>query len=197
MSWIIFLCQGRYPENFVLISLLEVRQEGGYLEDIEGSWPETWRTESFLTSWIIFFTPRKIPWKFRVDISIRSVSRMGGQEGGYLEDVNGSWPETWRSGSSLTSWMMMFDPKEDTLKVSCWYLYGKCVCVISRNACDEICPSLFRTGWYVVNICIIAKFLMEINIIIFFLYQNKMPLPSCMAYGPAARPSAEREGRGK
>ena len=33
----VFLPQGRYPENFVLISLLEVRQEGGsrrgYLED--------------------------------------------------------------------------------------------------------------------------------------------------------------------
>ena len=33
---------GRYPENFVLISLLEVCQEwgvkkGGYMEDVEGS----------------------------------------------------------------------------------------------------------------------------------------------------------------
>ena len=35
----------------------------------------------------VFFTPRKIPGKFHVDISIRSVSRRGGQEGGYLEDV--------------------------------------------------------------------------------------------------------------
>ena len=25
----VFLTQGRYPENFVLLSLLEVRQEGG------------------------------------------------------------------------------------------------------------------------------------------------------------------------
>ena len=38
----LILPQGRHPENFVLISLLEVRQEGegreeGYLEDIEGS----------------------------------------------------------------------------------------------------------------------------------------------------------------
>ena len=49
----------------------------GYLEDIEGSWPETWRTGSFFTSWMMFFTQRKIPWKFCVDISIRSVSRMG------------------------------------------------------------------------------------------------------------------------
>ena len=37
----VFLPQGRYPENFVPISLLEVcqeggGQEGGYLEDIEG-----------------------------------------------------------------------------------------------------------------------------------------------------------------
>ena len=38
----VFLPQGRYPENFVLISLLEVCQEsvsrrGVHLEDIEGS----------------------------------------------------------------------------------------------------------------------------------------------------------------
>ena len=33
----VFLPQGRYPENFMLISQLEVRQEGGYLEDIEVS----------------------------------------------------------------------------------------------------------------------------------------------------------------
>ena len=32
------LPQGRYPENFMMISQLEVYQEGGYLEDIEGSW---------------------------------------------------------------------------------------------------------------------------------------------------------------
>ena len=38
----VFLPQGRYPENFVLISLLKVcqeggGQEGGYLEDVGGS----------------------------------------------------------------------------------------------------------------------------------------------------------------
>ena len=52
---------------------------------------------------------------------------MGGQEGGYLEDIEGSWPETWRTRLFLTSWMTFFYPKENTLKVSCWYLYGKCV----------------------------------------------------------------------
>ena len=31
------LPQGRYPENFMMIYQLEVCQEGGYLEDIEGS----------------------------------------------------------------------------------------------------------------------------------------------------------------
>ena len=141
-----------------------------------------------------YFTLKKIPWKFCVDIFIISVSRIKRQEDWYLEEIEGSWSERGRSGSFLTFWMMMFDPKEDTLKVLCWYLYGKCVSIILCTACDEICPSLFRTGWYVVNICIIAKFLMEINIHIFFPYQNKMPLPSCMAYGPAARPSAERRG---
>ena len=71
----------------------------------------------------VFFTLRKIPWKFRVDIFIRSVSGMGGQEGGYLEDVEGSWPETWRTGSSLTLWMYLVDPKDHILKILCWYLY--------------------------------------------------------------------------
>ena len=39
----VFLPQGRYPENFVLMSQLEVCQEGGgqegagYLEDVGGS----------------------------------------------------------------------------------------------------------------------------------------------------------------
>ena len=38
----VYLPQGRYPENFMLISLLEVCQEGGghewgYLKDVEGS----------------------------------------------------------------------------------------------------------------------------------------------------------------
>ena len=33
----LILPQGRYPESFVLISLLEVCQEWGYLEDVEGS----------------------------------------------------------------------------------------------------------------------------------------------------------------
>ena len=37
----VFLPQGRYPENLVLIYQLEVCQEGGqeagYLEDVEGS----------------------------------------------------------------------------------------------------------------------------------------------------------------
>ena len=38
----VFLLQGRYPEDFVLISQSEVCQEGGgqergYLEDVEGS----------------------------------------------------------------------------------------------------------------------------------------------------------------
>ena len=33
----VFLPQGRYPENFVLISQVEVCEEGGDLEDIGGS----------------------------------------------------------------------------------------------------------------------------------------------------------------
>ena len=72
-------------------------------------------------------TLRKIPLKFCVIIFIRSVSGVGGHEWGYLEDAEGSWSETWRAGSFLTSWIMFFYPKEDTLKISCWYLNWKCV----------------------------------------------------------------------
>ena len=33
----VFLPYGSYPGNFMVISLWEVCQEGGYLEDVEGS----------------------------------------------------------------------------------------------------------------------------------------------------------------
>ena len=45
----------------------------------------------------------------------------------YLEDIEGSWPKTCMIRSSLMSYMIVFDPKEDALKVLCWYLYYKCV----------------------------------------------------------------------
>ena len=51
----------------------------------------------------------------------------GVKKGGYLEDIEGSWLETWRTGSFLTSWMMFFYPMEDTLKISCWYFNYNCV----------------------------------------------------------------------
>ena len=75
----------------------------GYFEDSEGSWQENWRTGSSLMSWNPCLTPRKILWKFCVDIFIKSVSRMGGPLWGYLEDVEGSWQENWRTSSSLIS----------------------------------------------------------------------------------------------
>ena len=39
----VFLPQGRYPENFVLISQLEVRQEGGVKKG--GTWRTLWVPE--------------------------------------------------------------------------------------------------------------------------------------------------------
>ncbi len=38
---------------------------------------------------------------------------------GYLEDIEGSWLETWRMGSFVTSCIMFIDYQEDILKV-CW-----------------------------------------------------------------------------
>ena len=60
-------------------------------------------------------TQRKIPWKFHVDIFITSVSRMGDPSWGYFEDIQGSWKETWRTGSSLRSLMYLVDPKNHIL----------------------------------------------------------------------------------
>ena len=97
--------QGRYPESFMLISLLEVCQEWGVLHG------GTWRTlrvperrlgghgHPWCHGWSCL-TLRTILWKFHVVIFIRSVSRLGGPSLGYLEDVEGSWWETWRTGSS-------------------------------------------------------------------------------------------------
>ena len=128
-------CQGlpcltprKIPWKFLLISLLEVCQEWGVL--CGGTW-RTLRVPDRILGWqdhlwchgLPCLTPRKIPWKFCVNIFIRSVSRMEGPSWRYLEDVDGSWQKAWMTGSSLMSRITMFDLKKDTLKVSCWYLY--------------------------------------------------------------------------
>ena len=77
-----FLPQGRYPENFVLISHLEVCQEGGVKKC--STWktlgvPDQrhgWQGYSWCHEWCSF-TPRKVPWNIFVDISIGSVSKRG------------------------------------------------------------------------------------------------------------------------
>ena len=74
--------QGRYPESFMLISLSKVCQEWGV--KIGGTW-RTLRVPYrrlggqgllWCHEWSCL-TLRKEPWKFRVDIFIRSVSRIG------------------------------------------------------------------------------------------------------------------------
>ena len=58
---------------------------------------------------------------FPVDIFIRSVSRMGDPSWRYLEDVAGSYQESWRIGMVR---MYLLDPTDlYMLKVSCHYLY--------------------------------------------------------------------------
>ena len=85
-------------------------------------------------------TLRMIPWKCLLDIFIRSVSRMGSQEWGYLADVEGSWQDAWRTGSSLTSWMYLVASKHYILKVLCQYLYFglsyKPMSCLSHNVMD-------------------------------------------------------------
>ena len=105
----------------MLISVLEVCQEWGVKKG--GTWrtlrvPD-WRLGGQGHPWCqgwSYFTPRKIPWKFHVDIIIRNVSGRGCQEGGDLEDIEGSWPEIWRTGSSMTLWMYLVDPRDHILK---------------------------------------------------------------------------------
>ena len=98
----------------------------------------TWRTLRVPDKWLggqghpwyhgwPCLTPRKMPWNLCVDIFIRSVSRMGGPLCVSLEDVEGPWQETWRTGSSLKLWKYLVDTEDNILKVSCWYLYWKCV----------------------------------------------------------------------
>ena len=89
----------------------------------KGSWLDTWRTGSSVMSSMILFYPKEDALKVSCSYLYWKCVKNGGPLWGYLEDVEGSWPETWRTGSSLISWMTLFDPKEDTVKVSCWYLH--------------------------------------------------------------------------
>ena len=92
----VFLPQGRYPENFVLFSQLEVCQEGGgsrrgYLEDIGG----------FLTGDMedrvipdvmndVFLPQGRYPENFVLISFLEVCQEGGGQEGLYLEEVEGT-----------------------------------------------------------------------------------------------------------
>ena len=124
----LILPQGWYTESFVLISLLEVCQDWG----AKKKWPwwtlrvPDWILGGYGHSWCLvlsYITPRKTFWKFCVDICIGSVSRVTGQEWGHLEDIEGSWLETWRTWSVLMSLVILFYPLEVTLKILCRYLY--------------------------------------------------------------------------
>ena len=64
--------------------LLEVCQEWGALEEVEGSWSGNGGQGC----------PYCQGGCFRVDILIKSVSGIGDQEGGVFEDVEGFWLET-------------------------------------------------------------------------------------------------------
>ena len=106
--------KGIYPESFVTISSLEVCQEWGDLHG--GNWRmlrvldrRFWRQGHPWCHGQPCLTQRKIPWKFRVNIFITNVSRMGGPSWEYMEDVEGSWQVNWRTGSSSMPRVNMFD----------------------------------------------------------------------------------------
>ena len=83
-----------------------------YLEDVDGSWLDTWRMGSSWHHGSSWYAILDLCAKFQLSSMNRSVSVKS-----YLEDTEGSWPETWRMGSSLTCWMILGDPQELILKV--------------------------------------------------------------------------------
>ena len=66
-----------------------------------GGWGYPWRHGS---SWYMVLD---LCAKFQLSSMIRSVSRTPYPLSPYLEDVDGSWLETWRMGSFLTSWVVI------------------------------------------------------------------------------------------
>ena len=78
-------------------------------------------------SWRALFYTEEIPWKFDVDLFIRSVSRREVLHGGTLLTFR---VPHWRhrgKGPHICHWWIYFTPKEDTMKVSCQNIYCKCV----------------------------------------------------------------------
>ena len=118
----------------VSLFLLEVCQEWRFKKG--GTWgilrvpdKRLWEQDHPWCDGLSCLTLRKILRKFYVNIFVRSVSRRGVKNGVYLEDIEGSWPVNWRTGSSLILWLYLVDPKDHILKVLCCYLY----CLLSYN----------------------------------------------------------------
>ena len=66
-----------------------------------GGWGHPWNHGS---SWYVTLD---LCSKFLLSSMIRSLSRTPPPPKSYLEDIDGSWLETWRMGSSLTSWIVL------------------------------------------------------------------------------------------
>ena len=125
-----------------------------WIESPVGSWLNTWMMSSFLISWMVMICDswlmgqisalwilgvwghswhHETSWyiildlcaKFQHSTMNRGVSRTPRPWIPYLEDVDGSWLETWRTGSSLTCWTISGDPKEHILKVSSIFDFNK------------------------------------------------------------------------
>ena len=131
----LILPQGRYPESFVLISLLEVCQEGGVL--YEGTWrmlrvPD-WRLGGHGHPWRpgwSYFTPRKMPWNFLVNIFIGSVSRRGQVLTILTNNIPDSgrfdviiifieWPGIWKIPPSMNHiWYIFSDSIKKNLRIN-------------------------------------------------------------------------------
>ena len=105
--------------NNLIVHSLRDGQEGGSWEEYEGSRLETWGIGSSLMSWRIKLWPQEDNRKISGLYLYWKCVRKWGLRRGDLEVVEGTWPETWRTWSSLMSWMTFFYPREDTLKVLC------------------------------------------------------------------------------
>ena len=112
-------------------------------------WSPHWHHES---SWYVILD---LCAKFQLSSMNGSVSRTPLSWKSYLEEVEGSWLDTWRMRSLLTCWIILEDPQELVLKVSwrsdlIWLRYLR-----TKNAplflclfvCSRVCHILSQT-WH-------------------------------------------------
>ena len=99
-----------------------------------GWWGHPW------CHWSSWYVIHDLCIKFQLSRMIWSVLRTPHPWSPYLKDIDGSWLETWRNGSSLMCWIILGDPQELFLKVwwrsdYIWMRYWGVSCLWQK--CDK------------------------------------------------------------